>query len=123
MTIISTVPAVAATIQASFASRSTRPLTMVPPVAAPHAQVSVTAWTTTATTVTIPNQRCAASSWSWPYRRSIARGRDVRTRPPEGGQRRDQPRELADPREGLDAAAEEGGEPAVLPPQAEGDDD
>ena len=59
ITTISSVPARAATIHASLASRSSRPVTIVPPVEAPQAQVSVTAWTTSATTVTMPNHRCA----------------------------------------------------------------
>ncbi len=82
MTMNRAVATSAETIHASLASRSTSPLTMVPPVDAPHAQVSAIAWIARVTTVTMPNQRCAATRRSWPYRCSRRRWREVRTRPP-----------------------------------------
>ena len=72
------VDASAATIHASLASRSASPPTTLWPDPAAQASVANTECATTSTTVAMPNQRCAASRWSRPYRRSRNAGRAVR---------------------------------------------
>ena len=68
----------AATIHASFASRSTRPLVTLNCASAAHARVPMTLCATTKTTVVIPIQRWATSKRSNPYALSRKAGRAVR---------------------------------------------